>query len=76
MFDLLSVPWWFFKSLDEKWGSTRDNIYFGLSVLYSQFDCNLQTFPFFELDVYFNYKYFGYWQYISYELDTSRSEEI
>jgi len=30
----------------------------------------------FELDVFFSYKYFGYWQYISYELDTSRSEEI
>ncbi len=43
--NLLSVPGWFFQSLDDKWWGGGDDGYFSLSVLDGELNSNTQSLP-------------------------------
>merc|ERR1711962_1338722 len=45
VFNLLSVSWGFFQSFDDQGSSRRYNIDLCLTILNSQLNCDLQTFP-------------------------------
>ena len=45
IFLLLSIPWRLLQCSYYQWCSTRNNFYLSLSILYSKFHCDLQSFP-------------------------------